>query len=804
MTEQEVVPKPTDLRPTYSRLHDLIQFRLFSEEIPSAYTSITVADGRALCQVAGEFEIELTIVREDAIAWRVLALRILVQPAKESGDVVPENLQQNLADFLQSHILDCERPLRKIFDITHHFCLSLGFQILQSQAAALAEARKGHLLLNLVGDVLTVFFWTAGRSLTDVLADENYKSRLDITKITFADSPPVLGIRRAENSSRHMLESRVDLSQVSLEALLSDMLSHLVAERLSLLYRMICNKAGQSLPIQLEDVSLVSKDLNRVLQTSIHIHLLEREYLIISMEIYSGHYVASLSTNPSQTLLEMNKLLSPLTETSLAIISEMKKEAVRTMIAKYLKMSQIIPFEKPTLTFPESISFSLPSHATFFRVPEIFNFQMPSIGLVAVILSDHFQLDFYFIFGIPSALPNVNVTHVILLAQGVQLSDVQSSVSPKTEPLPAGVSLVDFKITNGPLLDVIESLARAAYQIGGMMNFQKKNIKDHSPVVGPNGVQFFVDSYQSKVKFSYEESREQWCASLALEKIHNQMLALNDTESGNLKVSFNSKTQQFNVYSRMLMEGIFYPWQEFERFLKTIELVKQWEKIQASMATDNEFLKKFFTLSMTTTSQVTFSYNLKTLGHQTVTITPQGTTMFTVNCSQSLPFEKFFEGRISLDRELKSVLLPLARMAPSFEVLRSTWCASNTIRAKDFCFIPLDTAILRVSFRKAYGVDLRFNNNTGVVICDWSKRLFIKKDSLFGDRAVLVGLQPLLASDYPATQQPHDNIFVPFEDFGSALVKIHRLMGCLHLFGHIEAFLQQMVGTAHWHLLYLT
>ena len=43
----------------YARLHDLIQFRLFSNGFPKVYTNLKIENGRAYCQVKNCYELNI-------------------------------------------------------------------------------------------------------------------------------------------------------------------------------------------------------------------------------------------------------------------------------------------------------------------------------------------------------------------------------------------------------------------------------------------------------------------------------------------------------------------------------------------------------------------------------------------------------------------------------------------------------------------------------------------------------------------------------------------------------------------------
>lgn len=81
--ESPIPPSPVseiEKKLMISRLNELIHLRLFTSQIPSEFTSITVNNGRAYCTVKEVFQAVLTLDGDKlSDPWKILFLDIFAQ-----------------------------------------------------------------------------------------------------------------------------------------------------------------------------------------------------------------------------------------------------------------------------------------------------------------------------------------------------------------------------------------------------------------------------------------------------------------------------------------------------------------------------------------------------------------------------------------------------------------------------------------------------------------------------------------------------------------------------------------------------
>src|SRR3990167_3103632 len=159
MTEKLSLEKEQEIK---NRIHDLIQYRLFSETIPKQFTKISIKNGRAYCMVENEFQVEFTLLKED-LPFLIFDAKILVKSINESS-LISQKVFMGITQLLQYHIIRKGKPLQVIYNVLHDLCISIAFEILRDQIEKIPkESTRFKLLLNLLPnkttDELAICYW---------------------------------------------------------------------------------------------------------------------------------------------------------------------------------------------------------------------------------------------------------------------------------------------------------------------------------------------------------------------------------------------------------------------------------------------------------------------------------------------------------------------------------------------------------------------------------------------------------------------------------------------------------------------
>lgn len=123
------------------KLDTLLRSRLLDVSLPKEISDITVAGGRVVFRVAGEFEAHLTLgYRGNLFLWRVLKLDILV--GEPTGPIQFTDPQRFfLGDDLERRMAASEDPLGLLYSILHQFCTALVMDTLFRQIKILQGGR---------------------------------------------------------------------------------------------------------------------------------------------------------------------------------------------------------------------------------------------------------------------------------------------------------------------------------------------------------------------------------------------------------------------------------------------------------------------------------------------------------------------------------------------------------------------------------------------------------------------------------------------------------------------------------------
>eukprot|EP01117_Protostelium_nocturnum_P015642 TRINITY_DN6081_c0_g1_i1.p1 TRINITY_DN6081_c0_g1~~TRINITY_DN6081_c0_g1_i1.p1 ORF type:complete len:600 (+),score=109.97 TRINITY_DN6081_c0_g1_i1:122-1921(+) len=184
ITQQEV-SNATD------RLNQLIHIRLFSSYVPSQFTSIKIANGRATCCVAREFTVQITLKGElESDPWIIAGLKIHVASDEHIAEDSPSfnfknfSYQLNFAKTIaQQRMIDSEKPLEDLFHVLHSFCISLQIHVLYVQASLLSRTKPslGVSSIDLNNEKISIRYWassTLESSLLEIYSEDS-KIKID-------------------------------------------------------------------------------------------------------------------------------------------------------------------------------------------------------------------------------------------------------------------------------------------------------------------------------------------------------------------------------------------------------------------------------------------------------------------------------------------------------------------------------------------------------------------------------------------------------------------------------------------------
>eukprot|EP01094_Clydonella_sp_ATCC50884_P019824 TRINITY_DN3966_c0_g1_i2.p1 TRINITY_DN3966_c0_g1~~TRINITY_DN3966_c0_g1_i2.p1 ORF type:complete len:861 (+),score=143.00 TRINITY_DN3966_c0_g1_i2:180-2762(+) len=144
----------------FKRLNNLIYQRLFSSEVPPQFDTIQVDEGTVKCRVDHEFEVVLTLDGPQ-LPWRLLSLKIFIQGANSSEEVIIPQHLPSLQQFVQSKLQECDPRacLQELFSQTHGICIKLVMNILRKQAQALQERDSKNLKVRSAAQYLSIRYW---------------------------------------------------------------------------------------------------------------------------------------------------------------------------------------------------------------------------------------------------------------------------------------------------------------------------------------------------------------------------------------------------------------------------------------------------------------------------------------------------------------------------------------------------------------------------------------------------------------------------------------------------------------------
>ncbi|KAJ2646247.1 mediator complex subunit [Coemansia sp. RSA 1250] len=184
---KRAVPPPRltkrQLRETLAAIDGIIRSRILrGERLPVAMRQYTIANGRIVFTVPGEFEAALTLLQfEENIPWHVVNVKVLVAGDKALSDEqqITVNTWQ-IVDHAQHILIEASNAqdnaaaspsspqLAQLYDFMHQQCLMVLLEAMLKQAAALRRARWENLLQVEMGapdrSVLVLRYWTSSRA----------------------------------------------------------------------------------------------------------------------------------------------------------------------------------------------------------------------------------------------------------------------------------------------------------------------------------------------------------------------------------------------------------------------------------------------------------------------------------------------------------------------------------------------------------------------------------------------------------------------------------------------------------------
>ncbi|CAG0916624.1 unnamed protein product [Notodromas monacha] len=275
---------------TLSRLNQIIQHRLVTTTLPPQMSDFKIANGRVKLRVDCEFEVSLSLMGDGPeVPWRLLNVKILVEDKVSGGgkNLVHKMQVDFMYQVIQSRLMDHPKPLVELYVCLHVFCLGLQLEVLSVQTHALSRER--------LGDLIKIEDYQAGKSLSisywrGMRGRETAPRRGFMLTIQVDD-----GEKGKPLSVIHTPVLSSDMSEMADKAIRSEDLS---IERL-LVHTIHVRTLGRLKKLQKEFALKVSPQTEPMLRGSpavlsipVLTPCLETEHLLISVDTYTGLYIA--------------------------------------------------------------------------------------------------------------------------------------------------------------------------------------------------------------------------------------------------------------------------------------------------------------------------------------------------------------------------------------------------------------------------------------------------------------------------------------------------------------------------------
>ncbi|CAB3376625.1 Hypothetical predicted protein [Cloeon dipterum] len=281
--ERIVPPDPisaAERRQTLLRLNQVIQHRLVTSDIRPQMRNLKIEAGRVTFVVDREFEVCLTVMGEgENVPWRLLSVKILVAD-KETGEGRPlvHPLQTHyLHEVLQSRLVDEKQPLHEVYDLLHHFCLSLRLEVLYCQTVRLCRERlEEHVRIEEYrpGRTLSVSYW---RHLAD---QPQHRLTLHADPHDAAKPLAVAHLPSLAQADAHLVEQALANEQLSVERLL--------VHTIYLRARARLQELNTELLALCQDLDCELQGSPAVLSVAVLQPCLRAELMLVSVDTHSG------------------------------------------------------------------------------------------------------------------------------------------------------------------------------------------------------------------------------------------------------------------------------------------------------------------------------------------------------------------------------------------------------------------------------------------------------------------------------------------------------------------------------------
>ncbi|XP_065344128.1 mediator of RNA polymerase II transcription subunit 14 isoform X2 [Cloeon dipterum] len=281
--ERIVPPDPisaAERRQTLLRLNQVIQHRLVTSDIRPQMRNLKIEAGRVTFVVDREFEVCLTVMGEgENVPWRLLSVKILVAD-KETGEGRPlvHPLQTHyLHEVLQSRLVDEKQPLHEVYDLLHHFCLSLRLEVLYCQTVRLCRERlEEHVRIEEYrpGRTLSVSYW---RHLAD---QPQHRLTLHADPHDAAKPLAVAHLPSLAQADAHLVEQALATEQLSVERLL--------VHTIYLRARARLQELNTELLAICQDLDCELQGSPAVLSVAVLQPCLRAELMLVSVDTHSG------------------------------------------------------------------------------------------------------------------------------------------------------------------------------------------------------------------------------------------------------------------------------------------------------------------------------------------------------------------------------------------------------------------------------------------------------------------------------------------------------------------------------------
>ena len=338
-----------DYEEVIAKLDEIIKFRIFTNLLPPQFTNIEVQNGRAICKVENEFQVEMTLDNPEA-HFIILSLSIFV---KSIDSDLQQNRNQELINLLNQQINQFEifQSLQIVYDILHSLCLSLALNILHLQCIPIVEDNISETkYLYIPQQSIKLSYWTSNSQQNNEVKNLN---QVNIIPIAIENENTIEIAIKQDNRNGHTdlqlahtyyinqyqpenYITTIHLASLSLENLLDESLSRHAFSKLKQLYDDIINTniylSNDSKHIIKKDFQLITTRGHSIDKTCLRVQLFHSVCLDITLNQMNGcfdlRFSLPMSQDTQNLLLEKQKIINNNRFELISVLLDLKKSII--------------------------------------------------------------------------------------------------------------------------------------------------------------------------------------------------------------------------------------------------------------------------------------------------------------------------------------------------------------------------------------------------------------------------------------------------------------------------------------------